>query len=825
MTQDTATLSDMMSSFGRGTRAQNLARVPLDQRPSRITGKLSIKFPKGGNQGFFVGYIVADDYKLDTRDNWHAPNIPVVGETGIDVSGAVCTLIGKWNDHPRFGEQFKVQSILVTDTRQAEEMYVMSGALCGMKQALAKRFIDMYPEGSLFSHVNLADLQRVSGIGPINGGKMMLSWDEFGTSAHACALGLAAGLSLRQSKQAWDKWGEEMQSVIENQPYELTRLDGMTFQMADRIAIEQGHPRDSMDRYIAGTIEVLERAKMRGHTCLPTRPIPPYNDGVWPDLVKLLGGDTQFGLWKDWIINNKLCLACGRKIIFNVDRCTHCNSDELELDPERRVDVIHDEKQNIIFLADRKLHDMEKTVAWDIARLLDAPVAAYEDKLEITCPMIDVLAGRGFTPSWDQIEAIQMINKHNIMVLTGGPGTGKTTTLRIILDYIENVLGWSTICMAPTGKAADRLKEATGREAMTIHRALEWGPMGFGVTRGHPFTQAVVVVDEASMIDMEIAWSLMQAIDSEEVVYEDGKPTIIGRRNKILLVGDADQLPPVGPGQFFRDLVESGHTPVARLETVHRQAAKSGIVYNAKRIIQGRPLRDHDDRGRAFDDYAWIEHENDRTLAERVVELVTEDLPSAGIYPDGLMILSPVRSIMNQCNKALQVALNPNGLERQFGRDLFLRAGDPVRHTKNNYDLQVFNGMTGQIVYMMGEKEEKDWRDSHSSMEPPKVVWVKYPGTPEPIMYDRAQVKQLILAYACTIHSSQGSEWANVMVINLNRYIKGFTTRELVYTGATRAKKNLIMLGHPNAQEIIQRADARSFRHGLFRPQLEIEIA
>ena len=822
---DMSTLSDMMSGFGRGTRAQELARVPLDQRPSRMTGKLSIRFPKGGNQGFFVGYIVADDYKLDIKDNWHAPNIPVVGETGIDVSGAVCTLIGKWSEHPRFGEQFKVHSILVTDTRQAEEMYIMSGALNGMKQALAARFIKAYPEGSLFDHVNHEDLQKVKGIGPTNSTWMMKSWDEFGTSAHACALGLAAGLSLRQSKQAWDKWGEDMQSVIKDQPYELTRLDGMTFQMADRIAIEQGHPRDSMDRYIAGTIEVLERAKMRGHTCLPTRPMPPYDDGVWPELVKLLGGDTQFSLWKDWIINNKICLACARRIIFNVDRCTHCNSDELELDPERRVDVIHDEEQNIIFLADRELHDMEKVVASDVSRLVSAPIEPIPEKHMISEPMIDVLAGKGFTPSWDQIDAIKMIASHNLFVLTGGPGTGKTTTLRIVLDYIENVLGWSTLCMAPTGKAADRMKEATGREAMTIHRALEWGPMGFGVTRGHPFSAAVVVVDESSMIDMEIAHSLMQAIDSEEMVEDGDRIIPVGKRCKILLVGDADQLPPVGPGQFFRDLVESGHVPVARLETVHRQAAKSGIVYNAKRIIQGKPLKHRDDRGQLFPDYVWIDHDNDRTLAARVVELVTEDLPSAGIDPDSLMILSPVRSIMAQCNKALQAALNPNGLERQFGRDLFLRTSDPVRHTKNNYDLQVFNGMTGQIVYMMGEEEEKNWRDNHSSMEPPKVVWVKYPGTPEPILYDRAQAKQLILAYACTIHSSQGSEWANVLVINLNRYIKGFTTRELVYTGATRAKKNLVMLGHPNAQEIIQRADARSFRHGLFRPQLDKEIA
>lgn len=816
---------DLVKMLERQGRVQNLARVPLDQRPSRMTGTLSIRFPNGGGTGFFIGYIVADEYSLDMKDNYHAPHIPVVGETGMDLSGAACTVIGKWNEHPRFGEQFKVQGIMVTDTRQAEEMWLMSGVLKGMKQVIAKRFINMFPEGSLFDYITRENLLKVTGIGPTNSEWMLASWDEFGPSAHACSLGLAAGLSLRQSKQAWDKWGEDMQRIIKETPYELTRLDNLTFQMADRIAIEQGHPRDSMDRYIAGTIEVLERAMMRGHTCLPTRPIPPYDDGVWPELVKLLGGDTQFGLWRDWIINNKLCLSCTKRIIFNVDECTHCGSTELELDPERRVDVIYDEDKNIVFLADRRLHDMEKTVAWDVARLLGAPVARYKEDLEITCAMIDVLAGRGFAPSPDQVDAIQMINKHNIMVLTGGPGTGKTTTLRIILDYIENILGWSTICMAPTGKAADRLKEATGREAMTIHRALEWSPLGFGVTRGHPFSAGVIVVDESSMIDMEIAYALMQGIDSEQEVDNAGKTEIVGQRSKILLVGDADQLPPVGPGQFFRDLVESNTVPVARLETVHRQAASSGIVYNAKRIIRGQDISDHDARGQKFTDFAWIEHENDNTLARKIVELVTEDLPATGIAPSSLMILSPIRSIMHQCNKELQAALNPTEERYQFGRDLFLSAGDPVRHTKNNYDLGVFNGMTGTVVYIMTPEQERGWKDSHSSMEPPKVVWVRFSGIPEPVMYDRKQVQQLILAYATTIHSSQGSEWGNVLVVALNRYIKGFTTRELVYTGVTRAKKNLIMLGHSNAREIIKRADARSFRHGLFRPQLEIEIA
>lgn len=786
-------------------KLQNLANVPLDNRPTRMTGHMDIRFPKPGTD-FFIGSFTADDYVLDTDDNWHSPDIPIVGETALKINGAPCTVMGKWKRHPRFGEQFNVHSILVSDTRQAEELWLMSGALTGMGHKIAARVIAKFAQGSLFDHINEQDLRSVNGIGPINVKWMLESWEKYGDSARACSFGLSVGLSLRQSRQAWEKWRERMGEILRDHPYELTRLDGLSFQRADEIARSQGHPKESPDRYIAGTVHILERAMMSGHTCLPTRPVPPYKDGVWPELQKLLGGDTRFDLWKNWMINTQVCKACGNRVLFSVKNCTWCGSDKLEMDPSRRVDVIYDKEENIVYLADRELHDIEKKVAAHVKRLVKSKPRPISRDEELTNELITVLAGNDFVPSPDQVKAMKLVMSSNIVVLTGGPGTGKTTTLRIILDYLD-WLGLSFICMAPTGKAANRMKEATGREAMTIHRGLMWSPTGFKVNAFAPFPEDVIVVDEASMIDMRIAYALIQAIKNEDE----------GSRvppSKLILVGDADQLPPVGPGQFFRDLVESKSVDVARLETIHRQAAKSGIVQNARRIIDGKPLIE-ELNGDPFDDYYWIEHRDEGTLPQKVVELVETIITK----PEGLMILAPTRKIVGECNSMLQDVLNPGQERHQFGKYLFLSLGDPVRQTVNNYTLGVFNGMTGKIVYIMGKDEIAEWKESHSSMETPGVVWVDY-GDNEPVIYGPEEVKQLTLAYACTIHSSQGSEWPEVMMVAINRVIPGFITRELVYTGATRAKRRLYIVGHPDAQEIIKRADARAFRHGQFRKYL-----
>lgn len=361
-----------------------------------------------------------------------------------------------------------------------------------------------------------------------------------------------------------------------------------------------------------------------------------------------------------------------------------------------------------------------------------------------------------------QERAVKLICSESLGVVTGGPGRGKTACLKHALDDIDRS-GGNYLLASPTGKAARRMHEATKRQASTIHRLLGFHPVnGWTFNRHNPLDTDLVVIDEASMIDVELGAALVQAIDAD--------------RTRLAFIGDADQLPPVGPGRVFGDLIDSQLVPVARLTTLHRAAQDSWVCVNAHRIIHGE-MPDLISRH----DFRFIEAENAADIVPILCKLATVTLPTELNVQDAQVLIPQHRGAagLEAANPALQMALNPSkGDEPYIERGKAkLRAGDRVIHTRNNYQLGVFNGEVGDIVEVSK-----------------KGLSVDYSGRSVPVEYTLEQAGDLQLAYALTVHRAQGSEWDWVVVVchSTHTFI---LSRQLFYTAVTRAKKGVIVVG------------------------------
>ncbi|MDP6941258.1 MAG: ATP-dependent RecD-like DNA helicase [Planctomycetota bacterium] len=650
--------------------------------------------------------------------------------------GAHLRLHGKWQNHPRFGKQFRAEwsEHSSPTTKAGLERYLGSGAFFGIGPEMARRLVAHFGERTLEAlEKGVAELRKVNGVGPKRAEALAENFQE-GRDQHRVLAELRGlGLSGSQAKKAYDQWSAGAVERIRKDPWGLIGIiERVGFQTAESMATQIGLPKDCPERARGVILHFLREAAREGHVCLP-------QDQIWNQLESLgLATETVAGAVAELKSQGRLVLDDG---------------------PSPPPDSGNEKWWYL-----SGLWQDEVGLAENLHRLQGSGRAL----LATTAQVESALHRAAYPPDPSQLRAVKMALQEPVSVLTGGPGTGKTTTLRLLLEILD-VAGCSTVRLAsPTGRAAKRLQEATGRDASTLHRLLGFDPHegGFRHDEDEPIEAEFVVVDEVSMMDINLAHSLVRAL-----------PT----NCRLLLVGDADQLPSVGPGSVLRDLVASNAIPATRLELVHRQAAGSGITTAAHDILEGNAPETMTGTG---GDFFTTYREDPEEAAAMVERVVCERIPEKyGLDPRrDILVLSPMYKGplgVDALNERLGARLNPTQGDEDSIAANGLRVGDKVMVVRNDYDREVFNGDTGRVVQT---------RDGG--------VVVEMEG--KLLEYEVEDLPNLIRSWCVTVHRSQGSEAPAVVVVLGNSHWI-MLRRNLLYTGITRGKKLVTVIASRQA--------------------------
>ena len=682
---------------------------------------------------------------LRVKVRGHKDLVTVTGTTPTVSAGEWLAADGEWLVDPRHGRQFKGEKMRMSqpDTLEGIEKYLASGMVKGIGKEYAKRLVKTFGR-DVFDIIENSSgkLLKVEGIGRQRKDNIKRAWDEQKNVRTIMSFLFSHGISTTRAFRIHKIYGDKAIELVQRDPYCLARdIRGIGFLIADQIAMKLGIAHDSDLRARAGIEYMLGELTASGH-CAYVR-----ND-LLSRTAELLEIDLA-------IIEKALD--------FSIER-------------ERLIQRADFKGQDLVYLP--KLFFAEIELAKKMHQLARNPHP---------CPAVDfekalawVQNKTGIALANAQRDALKTAIRSKVMVITGGPGVGKTTLVNSVLMVLKAKKMRVSLC-APTGRAAKRMAETTGMEAKTIHRMLQYNPGtgGFIHKADNPLECDVLIVDESSMIDIVLASQLFDAVPLHAAV---------------VIVGDSDQLPSVGPGRVLQDIIRSKTIPVGHLNEVFRQAATSRIITNAHRINQGR-MPEFPEEGQSSDCY-FVEAEDPAKALQLVGKMIKQSIPKKFRFSpkDDIQLLTPMQKGelgARNLNQNLQQLLNPTGDEvERFG--LIYRTGDKVMQTENDYDKDVYNGDIGRIVQIDSDASE---------------LVVDYDG--RKVVYDFRELDELVLSYAITIHKSQGSEYPCV-VIPLHTQHFVLLQRSLIYTAITRAKKLVIIVGTKKALNLaVTRSDSR----------------
>ncbi len=667
--------------------------------------------------------------------------------------GEMIRVTGEWISHPRFGRQFNItgyQSVM-PDSAEGVERFLSSGAVRGVGKTMASRIVEFFGKDTLeILGKNPERLAEIPGIGAKKAEIIGKSYSEISDLREIMLFLEQNGVSGSYAAKLQIAYGDTAIDRMKINPYILiTDIEGIGFKTADRIALSLGFDLASTERIRAGIIYVLNMAASGGHTCIPEEELLRYAERV---------------------------LQADYMVVETVFR------DMVEKDMLRTEDWGGQR-----FIYPEYLYRAETGVAHMLLALRDHPESL--GKVDEEKIMEEWEAEAGIELAEAQKEAIRSSLKFGVFALTGGPGTGKTTIIKGILSVLKRA-GCKVLLAAPTGRAARRLEAAAGEKAQTVHRMLEYNVSGtFGKNAEDLLEAQAVIVDEASMLDIALFYHLLEALP-------------LGCR--LVLAGDVDQLPSVGPGSVLKDIIQSGKMPVVRLREIFRQAEISPIVRNAHRINRGMMPECVSDS-----DFSMMEFEEEEKAAAYITNFYA-DKTRDGRW-QALQVLSPMHKGacgVRNLNSLLQMRVNPPSPEKSEilrPDGTVLRLGDKVMQIRNNYEKDVYNGDIGQIVNIK-EKEV--------------TVWYPDRQEDEYVCYSESEYDELQLAYAMSVHKSQGSEYSQIVLALMpGHYI--MLQRNLLYTAVTRAREKVVLVGTKAALYTAVSNDRTKRRYSLLKERLQ----